>query len=830
MILDNADHPDFLFEAPYASEEADEPDTPTRSRLDYFPSCDHGNILVTSRSRRAAVRLGCWEDFILIEPMKEEQALALLRTKLGEWYIEESALQLAQAVEFMPLALAQAAAYMCQEEGRYSIQQYLEKMGKAEANVFDLDERGLRRHREASNQIMLTCEISFDHIRQIRPSAAALLSLMSFFDHEAIPEALLQRRGSGMEDGATERGGEARTKSLVVAGKSHDEDHSIASAAARASNNGGFHEDLLVLRSFHLVKVTTDPRVFEMHPIVQSAVKRWLKANKQLARWRTQFIINLDEAIPIGSFENREQCHSLFTHANIALQTPVTGRQAILRRASLLLHGGQYARLIGAYGVAERMGEQSLEARTMVLGPEHPDTLTSKANLASTYQDQKQYDKAAELEEQVLETRRKILGSEHPATLTSMSNLAVTYSEQGQIGYAEVLQDEVLEERKQQLGETHPDTLVSMTNLALNDSQLGLLEHGTDLEDFQRAKDLALRVANENLSSRSDTDAHSRPESVFSLGPVSTTSMSSAMSLNAWPIERFVDALFLNDEIKVVNTAAFSDQMIDYEAFQRNFRRLVIRFGANLRSESRNKEQRVAGRLIQLKAADIAGVVAHATGVKSHNERTRQFASLKSFPEESVYDKLARTLGDPPLQDLDSAQSQGTRHDKHASETAWSEDRDSVASASADEEPEDDGLEAQPFGEFASLRDFILASHSYQGLKDELVAFVCRNYTKRIENVLRCTPRDNAEAKHSRQELQSFASEFRWLSSTDVNISFEVVQTWTNSLKAFVEDTLGESWNWWPLKARVQPIPRGYARVRWSCASLSTPYLDYYLY
>jgi hypothetical protein len=50
----------------------------------------------------------------------------------------------------------------------------------------------LRRDREAKNSIITTWQISFDYIREIRPSAANLLSLMSFFDRQAIPEALLR--------------------------------------------------------------------------------------------------------------------------------------------------------------------------------------------------------------------------------------------------------------------------------------------------------------------------------------------------------------------------------------------------------------------------------------------------------------------------------------------------------------------------------------------------------------------------------------------------------------------------------------------------------------
>jgi Tetratricopeptide repeat len=71
-----------------------------------------------------------------------------------------------------------------------------------------------------------------------------------------------------------------------------------------------------------------------------------------------------------------------------------------------------------------------MEARKKKLGEDHPSTLTSMANLASTYRDQGRLDEAEELGVQVMEGCKKKLGEDHPDTLTSMNNLAVTYRNQ----------------------------------------------------------------------------------------------------------------------------------------------------------------------------------------------------------------------------------------------------------------------------------------------------------------------------------------------------------------------------------------------------------------
>ena len=101
-----------------------------------------------------------------------------------------------------------------------------------------------------------------------------------------------------------------------------------------------------------------------------------------------------------------------------------------------------------------------------MLGEEHPDTLTSMNNLASTLRAQGDYAGARRLQERVLEVRTRVLGEEHPDTLTSMHNLALTLSAQSDHSGARQLQDRVLEVMRSVHGEEHPDTLTAMNNLA----------------------------------------------------------------------------------------------------------------------------------------------------------------------------------------------------------------------------------------------------------------------------------------------------------------------------------------------------------------------------
>ena len=85
------------------------------------------------------------------------------------------------------------------------------------------------------------------------------------------------------------------------------------------------------------------------------------------------------------------------------------------------------------------MHEQTLDARTHILGPDHPDTLGSRNNLAYAYQDAGRLHEAITLYEQTLEDRTRILGPHHPDTLTTRNNLASAYRAAGRIEEAEKL-------------------------------------------------------------------------------------------------------------------------------------------------------------------------------------------------------------------------------------------------------------------------------------------------------------------------------------------------------------------------------------------------------
>jgi hypothetical protein len=102
----------------------------------------------------------------------------------------------------------------------------------------------------------------------------------------------------------------------------------------------------------------------------------------------------------------------------------------------------------------------------VVLGREHPDTLTSTSNLALVLGSQGKYEESETMNRQTLAQREKVLGLEHLDTLTSMSNLAFVLGSQGKYEHAEAVNWKTLARREKVLGLEHPDTLISVYCLA----------------------------------------------------------------------------------------------------------------------------------------------------------------------------------------------------------------------------------------------------------------------------------------------------------------------------------------------------------------------------
>ncbi|KAK2836980.1 hypothetical protein FQN49_006529 [Arthroderma sp. PD_2] len=502
--------------------------------------------------KEAALQLVGETDLISVDPMDEAHAMALLRIKLGTKNDDEALANLAAMLEYMPLAIAQAAAFISHRAPRFSVEQYLEKFQKSDSrktNLLSHEGGQIRRDHDAKNSILTTWQISFDHIRETRPSAADLLSFMSFFDRQGIPEFMLRlyRKDMGQDETISEKDnseyGDAVScisesseyaDALSITSESTDVSEAVSGTSV-SSEDEDFENDLQTLRHYSFISVGTDPSVFEMHRLVQLATRTWLKAYGSLETWKLQFIRQLRSQFPWWElYVSWATCQVLFPHAKLAIGLVPENGEFKKDWACLLIDAATYARekgnaadarvlsaklvevcdrelgkdhaltLLGIQGLSESYGvagdwakaaelaEEVTEKRKQLLGIEHPDTLLSLINLAWTYAALGRLGEAEEIQVQALETLKRIFGEEHPATLHVMDHLASTYSDQSRWKESQELGMKVLDIRKRTLGMEHPRTLLTMDNLARVYCIIGRLEEAEELGE--QAVETLLRI------------------------------------------------------------------------------------------------------------------------------------------------------------------------------------------------------------------------------------------------------------------------------------------------------------------------------------------------
>jgi hypothetical protein len=106
--LDNVDDTGFLYDVSTTGQ--DKPTNYVDGRrvgrlVSYIPRSQNGSVLITTRSRHAALHLVEESDIITVEPMTMEGSLALMGKKLGKQDDMDSMVHLAAALEFLPLAI-----------------------------------------------------------------------------------------------------------------------------------------------------------------------------------------------------------------------------------------------------------------------------------------------------------------------------------------------------------------------------------------------------------------------------------------------------------------------------------------------------------------------------------------------------------------------------------------------------------------------------------------------------------------------------------------------------------------------------------------------------
>ncbi|KAF0329485.1 hypothetical protein GQ607_003434 [Colletotrichum asianum] len=157
----------------------------------FIPDCDHGSVLITTRDKQTGVRLSKGHPPLEIEAMSSDESAEMIRRFTGDsssQLIDADILALSNRLKNLPLALAQAAAFI--QENSISIARYLEILAESDDALLGLlsqDFEAVGREFGIPHAIMATWAVSFNEIQRRDPLADQLLSFITSFDRQAIP-------------------------------------------------------------------------------------------------------------------------------------------------------------------------------------------------------------------------------------------------------------------------------------------------------------------------------------------------------------------------------------------------------------------------------------------------------------------------------------------------------------------------------------------------------------------------------------------------------------------------------------------------------------------
>ncbi len=424
-------------------------------------------VVVTSRYRS-------WQRFgntVTVDVFDPDTAVMFLADQSGR-IDDPDAQRLAAALGFLPLALSLAGAYV--QERAITFATYLE----------DVLPAGLRQALSPDDPtsydrtVDAIWEESLYAVSHRDPQCRALIELMSVIDWTSIDRAWLKQR-LGDERQLYRRLGLLSSYSLIrltdtTIGITHN---LVADGIA----------DRVGDRTAEMVTALFDgalpPASAELHVQAQAA----------------EPIRHLQRLLSDHGRLVTEDLTDTILRATNQLNQQGSVSQAFHRRVAEhceLHHGPDHPNtltarnnLAGSYSGAGRndeaitIQEQVLADRERILGVDHPDTLRARNNLAGSYSGAGRNDEAITIQEQVLADRERILGVDHPDTLTARNNLAGSYSRVGRSDEAITIREQVLADYERILGVDHPDTLMARSNLAYSYSGVGRNDEAITIQE-----------------------------------------------------------------------------------------------------------------------------------------------------------------------------------------------------------------------------------------------------------------------------------------------------------------------------------------------------------
>ena len=373
----------------------------------------------------------------------------------------EAADAVAQKLGDLPLAIAQAGATACEED--WTLKQYISRLEHYSSSIVIKRVLGDDYTADVSSALFMAVNVALEKLGgDEREVARRQLGGLAVLAQSGVPTRWIDP--------------------LSPDAYNADREENVPDIADNA------HSALTELVNMSVVQQSVNKNVTMLHRL-QAQVLRENWGKEKTATCEEAF----DAAVEILSRTKFEQLPSNATDARRReVSDLITQLSAIaVQDYSRSLFGSEQIRLYlyrafkygHVLGIEYKTVELSAAVEVIedVLGPDHPDTLIARDNLAGAYEDVGRFDEAIELSERVLAEQERVLGPDHPKTLTVRNNLAGAYHSAGRFDEAIELLERVLVGSERVLGPDHPDTLMTRNNLAVAYRSVGRFDEAIEL-------------------------------------------------------------------------------------------------------------------------------------------------------------------------------------------------------------------------------------------------------------------------------------------------------------------------------------------------------------
>jgi Tfp pilus assembly protein PilF len=413
-----------------------------------------GHVLITSRNRRWG-RIAAQLD---LEVFTRAESVAFVNARSGRDE-PDAAAELAGELGDLPLALAQAAAYI--DTRSVTVGDYL-ALYRDPVLARRLRDEGLESE-EYPASVARTWLLSMGQLFGERPAAVELLRLCAFFDPDDINLDLLAA-------------GAALIGQVLAA--------ALSDPLARAETAGA-------LARASLVTVPAQGRL-RIHRLVQAVTRDQLD-DDQAAACAQRALGLLSAVFPVKpqEYSSWPICASLAPHIESVVMLAESYPDLAAHRADLLGALGTYLAASAQFSAARAALERAVAMKETAYGLDHPRVARTVANLGNVQRLLGELSAARRSLERALAIDEATHGPDHPEVAKTLGNLGILQSELGELRTARETFERALAIEEAAHGPDHPEVAITLGNLGILQSELGELR--TARETLQRA--LAMKEA-----------------------------------------------------------------------------------------------------------------------------------------------------------------------------------------------------------------------------------------------------------------------------------------------------------------------------------------------